>query len=773
MNKKARILVVDDDLHLLHAASRTLKKAGYEVIEAKTGGECLRLVEEREPDLVLLDVVLPDVGGLEICRRIKRGLYRPGCFVLMLSGAKTSPDDQADGLEAGADGYITRPISNREFLARIAAVLRIKKAEESVEHLNRVLRAINNVNQLIAREKDRDRMLQGACDLLIETRGYHNAWIALFDESGAYSMAFEAGLGENFSPLHECLKRGELTACGRRALAQLDVVVTQNPFTTCLDCPLADNYAGRGAMTARLAQSGNGKVYGLLTVSIRADLAMLEDEQILLREVAADIAFALQAIEAKAEQKRVEEALWRSEERLQLALKGANLGMWDWNIQTGDVVFNERWAAMLGYRLDEIEPHVRTWEKLIHPADLPGVMEALNAHLEGKTDFYETEHRMRAKDGNWKWILDRGQVMAWDERGQPLRAAGTHLDVTERKRAEEALLKSEAFHRAIVSCSPVAIYSINLDGIVLSWNASAERIFGWSTEEVIGEALPIVPLDKQEEFATLRERLVDGHRFSGLEIVRRKKDGSLFPASLSAASIYDGEGEIIGILGILEDITERKQAQRQIEAALREKEVMLKEIHHRVKNNLAIVAGLLEFQAETVENEAARNAFLESQNRIYTMAHIHEHLYRSPDLSRIDMADYICSLTNYLQQSYGAYHVDLDVGVPDISMTVDMAIPCGLIVNELVSNAMQHAFPSDQHELGQHRISVKMSESNDQLTLKVSDNGIGLPPNFVQEDLSSLGVKLTDMLVKQIGGDMVWRTEDGATFIITFPNRRA
>jgi PAS domain S-box-containing protein len=189
-----------------------------------------------------------------------------------------------------------------------------KRAEEKIEHLNLVLRAIRNVNQLITRERDRDRLLQDACETLIETRGYHSAWIALLNESGGPVLSgaegpvttAEAGLGEDFLPLVEQLKHGELTDCGQRALKQSGVVVTEDPASTCADCPLSSMYNGMGAVTIRLEYGG--KVYGLLSVSIPRDLAADEEEQGLFEEVAGDIAFALHSIELE------EEAQTRAEE---------------------------------------------------------------------------------------------------------------------------------------------------------------------------------------------------------------------------------------------------------------------------------------------------------------------------------------------------------------------------------------------------------------------------------------------------------------------------
>ena len=138
-----------------------------------------------------------------------------------------------------------------------------------------------------------------------------------------------------------------------------------------------------------------------------------------------------------------EQALKDSERRLELALMGADLGLWDWNIQTGEVVFNDRWSTMLGYARGEIEPHYESWAKRLHPADMPRVMASLNAHLEGKTPFYETEHRLLTKSGHWQWVLARGKVFERDAAGNPLRAAGTHMDIGKRKALEERLQRQQ------------------------------------------------------------------------------------------------------------------------------------------------------------------------------------------------------------------------------------------------------------------------------------------------------------------------------------------
>jgi len=190
-------------------------------------------------------------------------------------------------------------------------------AEVSIKHINAVLRAICTVNQLIAREKDRDKLLKGVCQCLIDTRSCYSAWIALLDETGCLRTTTEAGLGKDFLPMVEQLKRGQLTDCGQRAMRQSDVVVTKDPLSTCADCPLSALYNGRGTITVRLEH--DGKIYGLLSVSIPRDLLTDEEEQALFKELASDVGFALHSIQVEEERKRAEKEKSKPEAQLNYA----------------------------------------------------------------------------------------------------------------------------------------------------------------------------------------------------------------------------------------------------------------------------------------------------------------------------------------------------------------------------------------------------------------------------------------------------------------------
>jgi two-component sensor histidine kinase len=217
----------------------------------------------------------------------------------------------------------------------------------------------------------------------------------------------------------------------------------------------------------------------------------------------------------------------------------------------------------------------------------------------------------------------------------------------------------------------------------------------------------------------------------------------------------------------ISDITERKQAEEQIRASLQEKEVLLQEIHHRVKNNMQVISSLLYLQADHIQDKQVRELFQESRQRVRSMALIHEQLYQSQDLGRIDFAEYIESLTHHLWRSHGASHVTLQLDIAPLLLSIEGAIPCGLIINELVSNAFKHVFPNGH--TGEIWVELRSSESG-QVTLIVKDNGVGLPPDFDLYHCTSLGLTLVNTLIKQqLKGTIEMRQQTrGTEFELTF-----
>lgn len=214
------------------------------------------------------------------------------------------------------------------------------------------------------------------------------------------------------------------------------------------------------------------------------------------------------------------------------------------------------------------------------------------------------------------------------------------------------------------------------------------------------------------------------------------------------------------------EITERKQAEEQIKASLKEKEVLLKEIHHRVKNNLQIISSLLKLQSRSIKDVQTLSMFNESQSRIRTMALIHENLYQSDDLSSINFTEYIHKLTANLFRSYEINsNINLNMNIEDIFLEIDTAVPCGLIINELISNSLKYAFPNNK--IGEIRIDFYKDQKHN-LNLIVGDNGVGFSQDVDWENLSTLGLQLVSNLVEQLDGTFLLNKESGTEFKITF-----
>jgi len=343
------------------------------------------------------------------------------------------------------------------------------------------------------------------------------------------------------------------------------------------------------------------------------------------------------------EKKAAEQALKISDERLKLTLESTNDGIWDWNIETGDVYLSPRLERMLGFQPGEIEQQIDTLKSMVHPEDIDEVKRQLDIHLQGHSQNYEAEYRIHSKSGAWVWILDRGKVVERDANNCPLRAVGTHTDITPRKQVEE-----------------------------------------------------------------------------------------------------------------------------QLRVSLKEQELLLKELHHRVKNNLQLVSSLLEMQLRYTTDDSVKSILLDSQSRIITMGMVPELLYQSSDVSAIAVKDYLNRLTEKLKNAYqsDSDNVTLVIDADPIILGVDKALPCGLIVNELITNALNHAFPANQS--GTIWINLNMHDAIS-LSLCVKDDGVGLPDDVDENSDRSLGLRLVSVLVQQLEGRMCISRMPGTRVDISFP----
>ena len=267
------------------------------------------------------------------------------------------------------------------------------------------------------------------------------------------------------------------------------------------------------------------------------------------------------------ERKQAENRLRETHDQLARVLDGSNDGFWDWDITTGEAQFSERWAAMLGYSLDEIEPHVRSFERLVHPDDLPGAMGTLTRHLEGHSDAYESEFRMLAKDDRWRWIHARGKVTERSQTGQPLHAAGTHTDIHGRKEAEAALRASEANLAVTLAAIGDGVLATDVQRRITRLNPVAEKLTGWTQAEAMGrpveEVLRIISEETREPATIPVDEVLATGVIHGLanHTILIARDGSECPIADSAAPIRDQEGRIIGVVLVFRDVTTERQNQ--------------------------------------------------------------------------------------------------------------------------------------------------------------------------------------------------------------------
>ncbi len=263
------------------------------------------------------------------------------------------------------------------------------------------------------------------------------------------------------------------------------------------------------------------------------------------------------------EQRRAQGALQRERDRLAHVIEATGVGTWEWDLQTGEAAMDEQWAAMLGYSLPELEPlDQTTWERVSHPDDLAVARPRIEQHLAGTAEDYAALVRMRHKDGHWVWIESRGKVREWSPDGQPLRMFGTHTDISERVRADTAIREREAFQRSLLASSPVALFTLDQEGRVQSWNPAAEEIFGWTEAEAVGSNLPIIPPQEQTESWELLREVWQGRTLRQEELTGIRRDGSPLQVSLSAARLQGSHGVVTGVMVALADITEQKKAEQ-------------------------------------------------------------------------------------------------------------------------------------------------------------------------------------------------------------------
>jgi PAS domain S-box-containing protein len=463
------------------------------------------------------------------------------------------------------------------------------------------------------------------------------------------------------------------------------------------------------------------------------------------------------------EEKRAEQALRESEKKYRNIFESLY-----------DVYYRTDREGMI----TEISPSVRRQagydpEEIIgHPVtDFyrdPSAREVFTQKLKENGSVNDYELQLLAKDGRVIEASVSSHVV-FDDEGRPLGVEGVLRDISTRKQAENALRESETKYRSMVEHSIQGIFTIQDFRIVYA-NEALAHTMGYAVKEL--QSLPpeklralVHPEDQDLVWGRMKDRLEGKKVPSRYEFRAIRKDGVIIWAEMISSRIeYQGRP---AVQGAVIDITDRRQAEEQIKASLKEKEVMLREIHHRVKNNMQIILSLLRIQSRLVTDQKTREMFKQSQNRIRSMALIHEALYKSDDLANIDFSVYISRMATHLLSLYREEigQVRIDQETQGILLNINKAIPCGLIISELISNALKHAFPDRKDGA----VLIKMKrDKRGKYTLAVKDTGVGFPEKLDFQDAKTLGLQLVTDLVSQLHGKIELQRKEGTEFTIKF-----
>jgi PAS domain S-box-containing protein len=480
------------------------------------------------------------------------------------------------------------------------------------------------------------------------------------------------------------------------------------------------------------------------------------------------------------EHKQAQQALKESEEMLRLIFENASDGI---SVYEEFPETNTRRLVECNARYAEFGG--RTREELLRLENTLPVQKDLAGKAPTRREFLDAILRDGMYKGQFSWARPDGKESYVEYHAVPVRKGGKVLvvgidrDITDRQKAEEALKESEQNFVALAQNAHDGILIVQTLRSHAYVNQRAADIAGYSVEEMLNMgAFDFLHPDEQKKCRQwLKDRSKGAKVESQFETVVLRKDGNSVPVEVSISkTLWHGRpADLI----LARDITDRKRMEEQIKADIHEKDVLLRELHHRVKNNLQIVSSLLNLQAHNVQDPAMLSIFQESQNRIRSMALIHEKLYRSDDFARIDFANYIQDLAHQLFRSFGIFSgaVQLKVDIQGIYLDINSAIPSGLIVNELVSNALKHAFPEIRKNPynapdKKRHIQISMEEEGGRfLVLKIQDNGVGFPDNLDYRDTPSLGLKVVMALVEQLEGEIELARKNGTAFIIRFPKQ--
>ncbi|MFO8078626.1 MAG: PAS domain S-box protein [Thermoplasmatota archaeon] len=435
-----------------------------------------------------------------------------------------------------------------------------KKASKRIEHLNQVLASIRNVNQLITKGENRDRLIQKTCEILTEKRGHYNAWIVLFNHKGTYLTSAETGLAKRFTPMKEQLKLNNWPFCVKNALDQEGILVIENPKKQCINCPLSSNYVNRGAYTIKLAY--DQIVYGLLSVSIPHAFIHDKDEQHLFSELAGDIGFALHNLEIETKRKQTEKDLKKSENRFRDITNTMAECVWEIDKDARYTFVSKRVESLLGWKSKEMmgkKPF-----DLMPREEAQRVAKQFEKIISEKKPIKDLENWNLTKKGRKICLLTNGKPIL-NETGDFIGYRGIDKDITERKNMEKSLRKAIEFQEKIFNSLKDGFTLWNREGAHINVNPAFCKMTGFKQEELIGTKPPH-PYWSEKDLEKIQQAFKEtiAGEFKDFKMKFKRKNGEYFPVIVSPSQITDEKGTPLYYFATIKDISEEEKRKEEI-----------------------------------------------------------------------------------------------------------------------------------------------------------------------------------------------------------------
>lgn len=568
----------------------------------------------------------------------------------------------------------------------------------------------------------------------------------------------------------------------------------------CLDhpperCPAKSLIEGNQIQTQEMIMEALERIFLVSCTPVFSDDGVLEK----IIHIATDINNRIEA----------EEALRESEQRLNLALEGTQAGLWDWYVQTEELIINQRWADMVGYTLEELEPvTLKSWQQLCHPDDLVQSDRLLKEHFSGKNDFYQIELRMQHKDGHWVWVMDRGRVVEWDQDGNPLRMTGTHVDITDRKEMERELRENRNFLQGVFNSIQDGISVLNTDLSIRYTNKVMEK---WYAENMplIGKKCHFcyhnrdMPCDPCPTLKSLQTEKTE------VEIVPGLSGSPVEWIELYSYPLRDSQtGEITGVIEFVRDITEQFHAEQelslyrlhledlveertaQLERSNRDLEMFSYSVSHDLRAPLRHIEGFAHILEEKVDSQdqAIQRYFDKIYQASERMKKMIGDLLTYSRLGRRQLNLVDVSLDEIVQEMIAQYRLDLDDRVVEwkigpLGMVEADPDMLKIVFDNLIANAIKFTRPRDVAV-----IEIGAEQKDASLEIYVKDNGVGFDMAYAQklfgvfqrlhneDEFPGTGIGLANVkrIIQNHGGKVHAKGEvdHGAIFLITLPRRR-